>query len=99
MKNPMEIFKDFELRIDYRVTECLEPPFLVYTSKGSNNLNAENKVYYSQYNYVIEYYFNKKDEELEKRIEERLNENEIVWSKSGDIFFEEEGVSLIYYYI
>lgn len=95
----MEIFKDFELNIDYRVTENLEPPFLVYKGNKANNMSADNKIYYTTYGYIIEYYFNVKNEELENKIEERLNNEDIIWVKSGDIFIEEEDISLIYYYI
>lgn len=98
-KNPMEIFKDFELDIDHGTIKKSEPPFLVYRGKGSSNFNAEDKVYYSVYDYTIEYYFIYKDEDMEKAIEERFDSENIMWDKSSDIFIEEENMFVIYYNI
>lgn len=99
IKNPMEIFKDFELEIDHGTIKKSEPPFLVYRGKGSSNFNAEDKVYYSVYDYTIEYYFIYKNEDMEKAIENRLNEENIVWDKSSDVFIEDENMFVIYYNI
>lgn len=98
-KNPIEIFKDFFLDIEYSVPIKDETPFLVYRGKGSTNLNAEDQVYYADYDYTIEYYFKYKNEEYERRIEARLNEVGVGWYKSGDIYIEEEGMFVIYYSI
>lgn len=98
-KNPMEIFKDFELEIDHGTIKKSEPPFLVYRGKGSSNFNAEDKVYYTAYDYTIEYYFIYKNEEIEKAIEERFDRENIIWDKSSDVFIEDENMFVIYYNI
>lgn len=97
--NPAEIFKDFELPISYATTTEKEPPFLVYTGRGSDNLGADNMVYYKDYNYSIEYYFRVKDEEMEDRIEKEFDDREIPWYKSYDNAIEGEDMFVIYYTI
>ena len=95
--NPAKIFKRFRLPIDYGRTREQEPPFLVYTGGGSNNLITDNGVYYSTYDYTVEYYFRVKDERLEQEIEEFFNENGIIWRKSSDVFIREDEIYVIYY--
>lgn len=99
MNTPSKIFKHFELPIDYYITRQEEAPYLVYTGNGSSNLNADNKVYYKDYDYTIEYYFRIKDEEMEEKIEKRLDDWGLVWNKSSDSFIEGEDMFVIYYRI
>ena len=99
MNTPAKIFKHFELPIDYYVTREEEAPYLVYTGKGSRNLEADNKVYYKDYRYTIEYYFREKDERMEEKIESRLDEWELVWTKSNDVMIDGEDIFVIYYNI
>lgn len=99
IKNPMEIFKDFELEIDHGTIKKSEPPFLVYRGKGSSNFNAEDKVYYSDYDYSIEYYFIYKNEDMEKAIEDRFDSLNIIWDKSSDVYIPDENMFVIYYNI
>lgn len=99
MNLPSEIFKDFELPISYYTSNEKEPPFLVYTGRGSDNMSADNKVYYKDYNYNIEYYFREKDEEMEEKIESRLDDREIPRYKSYDNPVEGEDMYVIYYTI
>ena len=99
MDLPAKIFEHFILPIDYYLTQEEEAPYLVYRARGSRNLNADNRVYYKNYRYLLEYYFREKDEEMEDMIEDRLDENEVVWSKSDDIMIEGEDIFVIYYYI
>lgn len=99
MISPSKIFKHFEIPIDYCVTRQEEAPYLVYRARGSRNLDADDRVYYKDYKYTLEYYFRIKDEELEDKIENRLDEWNVVWGKSEDILIEGEDVFVIYYYI
>lgn len=82
-----------------KFNKTVELPFLIYLGRGSSNLLADNKVYESKYNYTIEYYFNLKDERVEKDIEQLFNDNNIPWEKSEDIFISEENMYLIRYEI
>ena len=99
MLNPMEIFKNFRIPIDYYRSKEKEPPFLVYIGKGSSNFEADDENYYKSYDYSVEYYFNFKNEELEDEIERQFDIFNIIWNKSGDIYIEDEDMFVIYYYI
>lgn len=75
------------------------PPYLVYLGNGQDNFTADNTFYYSENRYRVEYYFIDKDETKEKAIEDAFLENGYLYEKSDDIYLEEEGVFVIYYYI
>lgn len=77
----------------------ITPPYLAYIGSGQRNLNADDTHYWRENTYQVEYYFIDKDEEKEAEIEDALLENGFLYEKSEDIFLEEEGVFLIYYYI
>lgn len=74
-------------------------PYICILQNGSNNIGADNKVYVSDNNYNIELYASNKDFELEKKLEELLNTNEIYWNKSGDIRIEQESMTEVIYYV
>lgn len=99
MNTPAKIFKHFELPIDYYVTRQEEAPYLVYTGRGSRNFEADNMVYHKDYRYTIEYYFRVKDERMEEKIEQRLDEWGLVRTKSDDSIIEGEDIFVIYYNI
>lgn len=75
------------------------PPYLVYVGNGQENLDADNTHYWRRNRYQVEYYFTTKDESAEATIEDLLLENGFIYEKSEDIYLEDEGVFLIYYYI
>ncbi|WP_425539444.1 hypothetical protein [Microaceticoccus formicicus] len=74
-------------------------PYLVYLGSGSSNFVADNRVYNSENNYTVEYYFDRKSTTTEKKIEKLFNDNEIVWQKSEDIYIRDEEMYLIRYYV
>lgn len=80
-------------------TEKVPPPYLAYRGNGQTNFSADDTYYYTQNNYIVEYYFVKKDPYTEQLIEQRLLENGYRYEKSEDIQLSDEGVNLIYYYI
>lgn len=75
------------------------PPFLAYIGSGQNQFNGENTIYWRENTYTVEFYFDKKDEALEKSIEDALLSDGFRFTKSEDVFIESEGVFVIYYYI
>ena len=75
------------------------PPYVVYIGNGQNRLEADNTHYWKQNRYQIEYYFTTKDEEQEEVIEQLLLDNGLLYEKSEDVYIEEEGVFVIYYYV
>lgn len=75
-----------------------DPPYIVYIGNGQNVLNGDNTHYWRENTYQVEYYFTTKNEANEAAIEDALLSGGFVYEKSEDIFIEEQGVFLIYYY-
>ena len=76
-----------------------EPPYIVYIGNGQDTFQADNTHYYKKNTYQVEYYYTIKNEENESAIEQALLDNGCLYEKSEDIYIEEEGVFVIYYYI
>ena len=77
----------------------IEPPFIVYIGNGQDVFEADNTHYWRKNTYQVEYYFTEKNEENEAVIEDKLLENGFLYEKSGDVYIEDEGIFVIYYYI
>lgn len=75
------------------------PPYLVYIGNGQEKLDADNTRYWRENNYQIEYYFTAKNETAEAAIEDALLNGGYVYDKSEDIYIEDQGVFVIYYYV
>lgn len=75
------------------------PPYIVYVGNGQDTFGADNTWTYSNNRYQAEYYFTDKDESLEASIEANFLKYGYNYSKSEDIFIEDEGVFVIYYYV
>lgn len=75
------------------------PPYIVYIGSGQNTFEADNTHYWKQNSYQVEYYYTTKNEQNEAAIENALLGNGFLYEKSEDIYIEEEGVFVIYYYI
>ena len=75
------------------------PPYIVYIGNGQDVLNADNTHYWRRNTYQVEYYFTSKNESNEAAIEDALLENGFIYEKSEDIYIEDQGVFVIYYYI
>ncbi len=75
------------------------PPYIVYIGSGQNTFGADNTHYWKQNSYQVEYYYTTKNEQNEAAIENALLGNGFLYEKSEDIYIEEEGVFVIYYYI
>ncbi len=76
-----------------------DPPYIVYIGNGQEVFEADNTHYWKQNSYQVEYYFTTKNEQNEASIEEALLEAGYLYEKSEDIYLEDEGVFMIYYYI
>lgn len=76
-----------------------EPPYIVYIGSGQDFMDADNTHYYRNNTYQIEYYFTMKNESNEACIENALLENGYNYTKSEDVYIEDEGVFVIYYQI
>lgn len=75
----------------------VEPPYIVYIGDGQDTMNADNTHFWRNNRYQIEYYFTIKNETNETAIEDALLEAGYIYTKSEDVFIEEEGVFVIYY--
>ena len=75
------------------------PPYLVYIGDGQDTFEADNTYYWTRNRYQIEYYFTEKDEDQEAAIEKLLLDNGYLYDKSEDVYIEEQGVFVIYYYV
>ena len=76
-----------------------EPPYIVYIGNGQETMQADNTHYWRENQYQVEYYFTEKNEANEAVIEEALLGSGYLYDKSEDIYIEDQGVFVIYYYI
>ena len=76
--------------------ESPDPPFLVFLYPGSDNLFADNSVYQRIDNLNIELYTDRKDPEMEGRLEDLLTEHELPWEKS-EVWIESEKMYEVLY--
>lgn len=75
------------------------PPYIVYIGNGQNVFEADNTHYWRQNTYQVEYYFTTKNEQNEASIEDALLEAGYLYEKSEDVYIEDQGVFVIYYYV
>ena len=73
-------------------------PCIVYHGNGQKILYAGNTPYYKSNLYIVEYYFERKDEETEAQIEDALTAACLPYSRSEDIYIDSENIYVIYYY-
>ena len=71
----------------------------MYIGTGQETFEADNTHYYRRNTYQVEYYFTTKNESNESAIEEALLGAGYLYDKSEDVYIEDEGVFVIYYYI
>lgn len=100
MRNPYALLQTLGIPVAYfKFDREVDFPYIVYMGAGSNNLEADNKVYHKENTYKVEFYYQKKNEEVENTIEELFNDNKIIWSKSEDVYIDDEKMFVIFYYI
>ena len=75
------------------------PPYIVYIGSGQNTSDADNTHYWRENTYQVEYYFTKKDEDLEEVIEDTILADGWIFTKSEDAYIDDEDVFVIYYYV
>lgn len=74
-------------------------PYIVWLGSGQDTFDADNTHYIRENTYRIEFYFKLKDPSMEERLEQILLDNGLLYEKSEDVYLEDEGVFMIYYYI
>ena len=76
--------------------ESPAPPFLIFLFPGSDNMFADNGVYFKISQLNMELYTDKKDPELEEKLEDILTAHEIPWEKS-EVWIESEKMYEVLY--
>jgi len=76
--------------------ESPEPPFLIFLFPGSDNMFADNNVYFKISQLNMELYTDKKDPELEEKLEDILTAHEIPWEKS-EVWIDSEKMYEVLY--
>lgn len=76
----------------------VEPPFLAYIQNGQNQLSADDTRHWHRNIYQVEYYFKTKNTAAEEAIEKALLDAGFQFTRSEDIYLEDEDVFLVYYY-
>lgn len=99
LKIILESITGFEDKIAYRAfpkNKAPKLPFICYLETGTDNFFADNKVYKSTAVIDIELYSKDRDLESEKLIEDKLDENQIPWSREVTYLDSEQCNETIY---
>lgn len=80
----------------FEVEEAVAPPFICWLVPGTDNFAADGKVYFKADEVHIELYTDQKDFELEKRLEDILENQGIFWEKSEEYIEEEKMYEVLY---
>lgn len=72
-------------------------PYLCIIGAGQDQFQADTTYYLRQDRWQIELYFKKKDPEVEATIENLLLNNGYRYSKTEDVYIEDQDVFVIYY--
>lgn len=93
-----ELLQTLELPVVYgRHTKKVETPYLLLTGAGQDHFEADTTYYVTKDRWTLEYYFSKKDPELEKQIETLLLNNGYRYEKSEDLYLDDQEVFFVYY--
>ena len=77
-----DLLKQMNLPLAYNHFKgAQEAPYLIYLTEDSSNFGADNKVYQKIDNFVIELYTNKKDLNLETKLEVLLEDADLYYEK------------------
>ena len=76
--------------------ESPDPPFLVFLFPGTDNMFADNQVYYKVNELNIELYTDKKDPVIENQIEDVLAAHEVAYEKTETWIDSEKMYEVLY---
>lgn len=100
MDNILEVLKEIKLPFAYdhfAEGEAVDPPFICYLSPEADNFSADGKAYFKVNQYHLEVYTDKKDIDLERRIEAVLDKHEIFYDRT-EVWIEQEHLYEVLYY-
>ncbi len=76
--------------------ESPDPPFICFLYPSAENFGADNIVYHKASSLDIEVYTDRKDPDLEEKVEEILTEHELYYEKS-EVWIESENLYEVLY--
>lgn len=98
IQNMIQLLETLNLPVVYgRFKSVQNPPYLIILGAGQDGLLADNKNYYAVNKWTLELYFDLKDPDVENSIEQLLINNEIIYTKSEDIYIESEKIFMVIY--
>ena len=77
----------------------ITPPFIVYREVSPNTFKADNKTYYRPYEFELELITIKKDIALEEILEGLLDNNNMPYDKSNEVWDNDEKIYHNFYII
>lgn len=80
----------------FETEEAINPPFICWVSTETHNFSADGKVYLSISGIDIELYTDEKDFELERKVEEQLDNHGIFWKKTEEYIESENMYEVLY---
>lgn len=101
-KELYDLLKTLEIPVAYDHFDSdknIKLPFLVYREQIPYTFKADDITYHQFFNYEIELATEKKDIELERRIEGLLTTNKISYDKSDEVWDNDEKIYHIFYEI
>lgn len=98
--NLLDTLKKTGLPIAYfKFSKLQTLPFIVYRGNGQNSFAADDTYLHKVNTYIVEYYFDRKNEALEADLEKILLEDSFNYEKSPDVYIQSEDIYVIYFYI
>ena len=99
LKSSLSSISTFQTKVAYRafpVGKAPKLPFICYLATGTDNFDADNKVYHVLQNVAIELYTAKKDVASESLVEGKLAEIGLVWEKDETYLDDENCYEIVY---
>lgn len=99
LKSSLSSISTFQNKVAYRafpVGKAPKLPFICYLVTGTDNFDADNKVYCVLQNVAVELYTAKKDVATEQKLEDKFAEIGLVWEKDEAYLEDENCYEIIY---
>jgi len=101
-KDLYNLLKTLKIPVAYdhlQSDKLINPPFLVYRELATDTFKADNKTYYRPYEFELELITSIKDITLQENIEKLLDDNNIPYDTSTEIWDDEEKIYHNFYEI
>lgn len=99
LNTALQSISGFDKKVAYRafpVGKAPKLPFICYLCTNTNNFDADDYVFQVIQGVDVELYTTKKDEESERAVEAKLNENGLGWEKYEE-YLDSENCYMITY--